>query len=102
MEKMNRTTVIVVRHKGKVAMAADGQVTLGNTVMKHGAKKVRRLYKDQVLVGFSGATADAFTLFERFEKKLEEYRGTSPAPRWNWPKTGGPTGCSAASRPFSW
>jgi ATP-dependent HslUV protease subunit HslV len=75
MEKMHRTTVIVVRHKGKVAMGADGQVTLGNTVMKHGAKKVRRLYKDQVLVGFAGATADAFTLFERFEKKLEEYRG---------------------------
>ncbi|MCX5911599.1 MAG: ATP-dependent protease subunit HslV [Deltaproteobacteria bacterium] len=75
MEKMHRTTVIVVRHKGKVAMAADGQVTLGNTVMKHGAKKVRRLYKDQVLVGFAGATADAFALFERFEQKLEEYRG---------------------------
>jgi ATP-dependent HslUV protease subunit HslV len=75
MEKMKRTTVIVVRHKGRVAMGADGQVTLGNTVMKHGAKKVRRLYKDQVLVGFAGATADAFTLFERFEKKLEEYRG---------------------------
>ncbi|RPJ41431.1 MAG: HslU--HslV peptidase proteolytic subunit, partial [Deltaproteobacteria bacterium] len=68
-EKFSRTTVIVVRHKGKVAMAADGQVTLGNTVMKHGAIKVRRLYKDQVLVGFAGATADAFTLFERFEKK---------------------------------
>ena len=74
-EKFSRTTVIVVRHKGKVARGADGQVTLGNTVMKHGAKKVRRLYKDQVLVGFAGATADAFTLFERFEKKLEEYRG---------------------------
>jgi ATP-dependent HslUV protease, peptidase subunit HslV len=78
MEKMKRTTVLVVRHKGKVAMGADGQVTLGNTVMKHGAKKVRRLYKDQVLVGFAGATADAFTLFERFEKKLEEYRGNLP------------------------
>jgi len=75
MEKMHRTTVIAVRHKGRVAMAGDGQVTLGNTVMKHGAKKVRRLYKDQVLVGFAGATADAFTLFERFERKLEEYRG---------------------------
>jgi ATP-dependent HslUV protease, peptidase subunit HslV len=75
MEKMHRTTVIVVRHKGKVAMAGDGQVTLGNTVMKHGAKKVRRLFKDQVLAGFSGATADAFTLLERFERKLEEYRG---------------------------
>ena len=69
------TTVIVVRHKGKVAMAGDGQVTLGNTVMKHGAKKVRRLYKDQIIAGFAGATADAFTLFERFEAKLEQYRG---------------------------
>jgi ATP-dependent HslUV protease subunit HslV len=75
MDKMHRTTIIAVRHKGKVAMAGDGQVTLGNTVMKHGAKKVRRLYKDQVLAGFAGATADAFTLFERFERKLEEYRG---------------------------
>jgi len=73
--KMIGTTVIVVRRKGKVAMAGDGQVTMGNTVMKHGAKKVRRLYKDQVIAGFAGATADAFTLFERFENKLEQYRG---------------------------
>jgi ATP-dependent HslUV protease subunit HslV len=78
MEKMYGTTVIVVRHKGKVAMAGDGQVTLGNTVMKHGAKKVRRLYKDQIIAGFAGATADAFTLFERFEAKLEQYRGNLP------------------------
>ncbi|MBM4331388.1 MAG: ATP-dependent protease subunit HslV [Deltaproteobacteria bacterium] len=74
-EKIIGTTIIVVRHKGKVAMAGDGQVTLGNTVMKHGAKKVRRLHKDQVIAGFAGATADAFTLFERFETKLEQYRG---------------------------
>ncbi len=63
-EKMIGTTVIVVRRKGKVAMAGDGQVTIGNTVMKHGAKKVRRLYKDQVIAGFAGATADAFTLLK--------------------------------------
>ncbi len=75
LEKMVGTTVIVVRHKGKVAVGGDGQVTLGNTVMKHGAKKVRRLYKDQIIAGFSGATADAFTLFERFEAKLDQYRG---------------------------
>jgi ATP-dependent HslUV protease subunit HslV len=75
MEKIIGTTVIVVRHKGKVAVAGDGQVTLGTTVMKHGAKKVRRLYKDQIIAGFAGATADAFTLFERFEAKLEQYRG---------------------------
>jgi len=74
-EKVNGTTVLAVRHKGKVAMAGDGQVTLGNTVMKHGAKKVRRLYKEQIIAGFAGATADAFTLFERFEAKLEQYHG---------------------------
>ncbi len=74
-KKMIGTTVIVVRRKGKVAMAGDGQVTIGDTIMKHSAKKVRRLYKDQVIAGFAGATADAFTLFERFENKLEEYRG---------------------------
>ena len=75
MEKIRGTTVIAVRHKGKVAMAGDGQVTIGNTVMKHGARKVRRLYKDQIIAGFAGATADAFTLFERFEAKLEQYNG---------------------------
>ena len=73
--KITGTTILAVRHKGKVAMAGDGQVTLGNTVMKHGAKKVRKLFKDQVITGFAGATADAFTLFERFESKLEQYRG---------------------------
>jgi ATP-dependent HslUV protease subunit HslV len=75
MEEIRGTTVIAVRHKGKVAMAGDGQVTIGNTVMKHGARKVRRLYKDQIIAGFAGATADAFTLFERFESKLEQYNG---------------------------
>lgn len=69
------TTIIGVRHKGKVALAGDGQVTLGQTVMKHGARKLRKLYKDQVLAGFAGATADAFTLFERFENKLEQFHG---------------------------
>ncbi|MBI4495432.1 MAG: ATP-dependent protease subunit HslV [Deltaproteobacteria bacterium] len=69
------TTILAVRHKGKVAVAGDGQVTLGETVVKHRAKKIRRLYKDQVIAGFAGATADAFTLFERFEAKLDQYRG---------------------------
>ena len=69
------TTIIAVRHKGKIAMAGDGQVTLGNTVIKHGARKVRRLYKDQIIAGFAGSTADAFTLFEKFESKLEQYNG---------------------------
>jgi ATP-dependent HslUV protease subunit HslV len=69
------TTVICVRHKGKTAMAADGQVTMGQTIIKQTAQKVRRLAKGDVLAGFAGATSDAFALFARFETKLEEYRG---------------------------
>jgi len=73
--KIRSTTVIAVRRDGKVAMAGDGQVTTGNTVMKINARKVRRMYDGKVLCGFAGATADAFTLFERFEVKLKEYSG---------------------------
>lgn len=73
--KFNGTTVLCVRHKGKVVMAGDGQVSLGDIVMKHTARKVRKLYGDKVLAGFAGSTADAFTLFAKFEDKLEEYRG---------------------------
>lgn len=70
------TTILAVRHKGKVALAGDGQVTQGQSlVMKHTAKKVRRMYKNQIVAGFAGATADAFTLFERFEARLEECGG---------------------------
>jgi ATP-dependent HslUV protease subunit HslV len=69
------TTVICVRHKGKTAMAADGQVTMGQTILKQTAQKIRRLAKGDVLAGFAGATSDAFALFTRFETKLEEYRG---------------------------
>jgi len=69
------TTILAVRKDGKVAIAGDGQVTLGNTVMKRGAVKVRRMGDDNVLAGFAGSTADAFTLFEKFESKLEQYRG---------------------------
>lgn len=69
------TTILCVRRDGKVAMAGDGQVTVGNTVMKHGASKVRRMYHDKILSGFAGSAADAFALFSRFEAKLEEYRG---------------------------
>jgi len=69
------TTVIAVRKDGKVAMAGDGQVTMGETVMKNNARKVRRLMDGKVLCGFAGATADAFTLFDRFEAKLKEYSG---------------------------
>jgi ATP-dependent HslUV protease subunit HslV len=69
------TTIVAVRHRGKVVVAGDGQVTVDMTVMKHGARKVRRLYHDEVVVGFAGATADAFTLFERFDQKLEQFNG---------------------------
>ncbi|MGB9836641.1 MAG: ATP-dependent protease subunit HslV [Candidatus Saccharicenans sp.] len=69
------TTVICIRHKGKVVMAGDGQVTMGQTVLKATAQKVRRLYKGKVLAGFAGSTSDAFALFSRFEGKLEEYHG---------------------------
>lgn len=69
------TTILCVRRGSEVAMAGDGQVSMGNTVMKHTARKLRRMYDDQVLAGFAGSTADAFTLFEKFEAKLQEYRG---------------------------
>ena len=72
---IHATTVICVRRDGQVAMAGDGQVTVGNMVMKHGAAKVRRLYHDRILAGFAGSAADAFALYSRFEAKLEEYRG---------------------------
>lgn len=76
MLEIRGTTILCVRKDGKVTMAGDGQVTMGQSiVMKHNARKVRRLYKEKILAGFAGSTADAFTLFERFEKKLEEYRG---------------------------
>lgn len=73
--KIRSTTILAVRHKGQVAVAGDGQVSLGNTVMKHQARKVRRLYHDKVITGFAGATADAFTLFDKLEQKLEQYNG---------------------------
>ena len=69
------TTVLCVRRDNHVVMAGDGQVTLGDHVIKHGAKKIRRLYQDKILAGFAGSTADAFTLFSRFEAKLEQYHG---------------------------
>lgn len=75
MEQYRGTTILAVRRHGKVVIGGDGQVTLGNTVMKGNARKVRRLYKDRVLAGFAGGTADAFTLFERFEGKLEKHQG---------------------------
>ncbi|MDN3516649.1 ATP-dependent protease subunit HslV [Aquisalimonas lutea] len=75
MEQFRGTTILAVRRNGRVALGGDGQVSLGNTVMKGNARKVRRLYHDEVLAGFAGGTADAFTLFERFEGQLEKHRG---------------------------
>lgn len=75
MEQFRGTTIISVRHRGKVVIAGDGQVSMGNTVMKHHARKVRRLLDGRVLTGFAGSTADAFTLYERFEAKLKAFSG---------------------------
>jgi ATP-dependent HslUV protease subunit HslV len=72
---MHGTTILAVRHGGKVVVAGDGQVSLGQTVLKHTARKVRKLYNDRVIAGFAGATADAYTLFEKFEAKLEQFNG---------------------------
>ena len=74
-DQIHATTILCVRRDGKVAMAGDGQVTVGNTVMKNGAQKVRRLYHGRILSGFAGSAADAFALFSRFEAKLDEYHG---------------------------
>jgi ATP-dependent HslUV protease, peptidase subunit HslV len=74
-EQFHATTVLCVRHRGQVAIGGDGQVTIGATVVKAGARKVRKLHHDRVLAGFAGAAADAFTLFARFESRLEEHRG---------------------------
>ncbi|KTD16874.1 ATP-dependent protease subunit HslV [Legionella jordanis] len=75
MDQYRGTTILSVRRGNKVVIGGDGQVTMGNTVMKGNARKVRRLYKDKVIAGFAGGTADAFTLFERFERKLEMHQG---------------------------
>ena len=75
MDQYHGTTIVSVRRENKVVIGGDGQVSQGNTVMKGNARKVRRLYKDQVLAGFAGGTADAFTLFERFEEQLEKHHG---------------------------
>jgi ATP-dependent HslUV protease, peptidase subunit HslV len=75
MDQLHGTTILSVRRERKVALGGDGQVTLGNVVVKGGAKKVRRLYQDRILAGFAGGTADAFTLFERFEAKLDKHQG---------------------------
>jgi ATP-dependent HslUV protease subunit HslV len=76
--KTRSTTILGIRHKGAAAMAGDGQVTFGDTVLKTGARKIRKLHDNTILAGFAGATADALTLFEKFEGKLEQYKGNLP------------------------
>jgi len=78
MMLMRSTTIIGLRHKGKVVIGCDGQVTAGEAIMKHTARKIRKLYNSKILVGFAGSTADALTLFERFESKLDEFGGNLP------------------------
>ncbi|WP_446011142.1 ATP-dependent protease subunit HslV [Candidatus Electrothrix sp.] len=75
MKLIRSTTILAIRHKGEVVIAGDGQVSLGQTVIKHNARKVRRLYHDKVITGFAGSTADAFTLYDRLEEKLEQFNG---------------------------
>jgi ATP-dependent HslUV protease subunit HslV len=75
LPSIHATTILAVRHRGRVVLASDGQVTLGDAVVKHGARKIRRLYNDRVLAGFAGSAADSFALFARFEAKLDQYRG---------------------------
>src|SRR5678816_1911279 len=72
---MHATTILAVRHQDRTVLGGDGQVTLGNAVLKQGARKIRRLYGDKILAGFAGSAADSFALFSRFESKLEQYRG---------------------------
>ena len=75
MRRVHATTILAVRHRGEVALAGDGQVSIGDTIVKARARKVRKLYHDRILAGFAGTAADAFTLFARFEGKLDEHRG---------------------------
>ena len=97
-ERWRSTTILSVRKGGRAVIAGDGQVTLGATVMKANARKVRRLGKGDVIAGFAGATADAFALFERLEAKIEQHRAISRAPASNSPRTGGPRNICAGWR----
>src|ERR1035438_5653630 len=126
-ERIRSTTVLCVRRENKVVMAGDGQVTLGNEVIKASAHKVRRLYNDKIVAGFAGSTADAFALFARFESKLEQFNGNLSraaaelAKDWRtnrmlrhlealllrqcvlgWQRTGAPTACCAILKRYCW
>ena len=96
---IHSTTILAVRHNERAVLAGDGQVTLGDTVVKQSARKIRRLYNDRILAGFAGSAADSFALFSRFESKLEQYRGqTSNGRPSSWRRTGEPIASSGASR----
>ena len=98
MEQYRGTTILSVRRNGKVVIGGDGQVSMGNTIMKGNARKVRRLHSGQVIAGFAGGTADAFTLFERFETNWNSTTAISPKQRSNSPKIGVPIACCASLR----
>jgi ATP-dependent HslUV protease subunit HslV len=93
------TTILAVRQGDHTVLAGDGQVTFGQTVMKQGARKIRRLYHDRILAGFAGSAADSFALFSRFEASSNSTRAISSAPPWNWRVTGAPTAPCGAWRP---
>ena len=96
--KVRATTILNVRHGGKVVIAGDGQVSVGQTIMKRGARKVRRLHNGAILAGFAGSTADALTLFDKFESKLQEFNGNLRRARSRWPRIGAPTVSCGGSR----
>jgi 20S proteasome alpha/beta subunit len=96
------TTILAVRHQGRTAVAGDGQITLNASVIKHRAKKVRRIYNDKIIVGFAGATADALSLSERLQEKLERYNGNLTRAAAELAGTGGPTSTCGGSRPPWW
>ena len=98
LPEIHATTILCVRKDGKIAMGGDGQVTVGDTVMKANAHKVRLLKDNRIAVGFAGGAADALTLYEKFEEKIERFPGNSCAPAWNSPRTGAPIAICAGSR----
>jgi len=99
LEQMHATTILAVRHQGRSAIGGDGQVTLGNIVMKSDARKIRKLLAGRVLVGFAGASADAFALLERFEAKLEHFQGAFRELRRSLPRIGAWIAACAAWKP---
>ena len=100
--RIRSTTVLAVRRDGHVVLGGDGQVTMGNTVVKSSARKIRRLHDGKIIAGFAGSAADGITLFEKFEARLKEYNGNLPARPSSWPRIGAPTACCAGWRRSCW